>query len=151
MTLMQLTLVLIVGDESVARPLHSKSGPSSVATIHRRSDMPLPHRLAKSSPQTRGQRHTGLVAHRTRHKLTQLHQPISVRRRTFLSIPAVHELQKVKGCILLYVAFHVMAGRPVAARLTWLSGFTKTSVDARSLAFTSPQNPAEPLDQQLKQ
>ena len=124
MTQKQMTLVPIVGDESVAKPPHSKSGPSSVATIHRRSDMPLPPRLAKAL-----HRHAVNVSQASSHSnhviTSQLHQPISVRRRTLLLKPEVHGLQKVKGRFLLCVAFHVMAGRPVAARLTWLSGFTK--------------------------
>ena len=123
--LVQVTLATIVGDDSVARPLHSKSGLSSVATIHQRSDMNLPHRLAKalhehvvsitldSSP----------TAHVIKsHSFTNISVSggvLSCRYQRFTLC------KNVKGRISLYVAFHVMAGRPVAAHLTWLSEFTQ--------------------------
>ena len=151
MTLMQVTSVQIVGDESVARPLHSKAGPSSVATIHRRSDMPLPHRLAKAldshvASVTQASSPTAHVI--TLHSFTNLSvSGGALSCRYYRST----RCRKV-CCILLYVAFHVMVGCPVAARLTWLSGFAKrlSTLDCWPLRHRK-DFPAEPLDQQLKQ
>ena len=50
-----------------------------------------------------------------------------------------------------YDPFHVMVGRPVAARLTWLSGFAKRLSTLDRWPLRHRNNPAEPLDQQLKQ